>query len=70
MAVLKEHREKGIGKRLLMAMLDSLKNKHFRRISLSVDKENFAHGFYKNHGFVDYLASEKSIIMTRELIEI
>ncbi len=69
MAVLKEYRGKGIGKRLLTSILESIKYKQFRRISLSVDKENFAHGFYKKHGFVDYLASEKSIIMTRELIE-
>lgn len=69
MAVIKEHRGKGIGKQLLTAMIDRLKNNRLRRISLSVDKENFAHGFYKKHGFVDYLASEKSIIMIRELID-
>ena len=69
MAVLKGHRGKGIGKHLLATMIDTLKNNRFKRISLSVDKDNFAHRLYKKHGFLDYLTSEKSIIMTRELIE-
>ncbi len=69
MAVFKGHRGKGIGEQLLMEMIDRLKDIQIKQISLSVDKDNFAHGFYKKHGFVDYLASEKSIIMTKELIE-
>lgn len=69
MAVLKGYRGKGIGKHLLTKMIDKLKSNRFRQISLSVDKENFAHRFYKKHGFVDYIGSEKLIIMTRELIE-
>ena len=69
MAVLKGHRGKGIGKQLLTKMIDRLRDNRLKRISLSVDKENFAHGFYKKHGFVDYLASEKSIIMTKNLID-
>jgi ribosomal protein S18 acetylase RimI-like enzyme len=64
MAVLKEYRGKGIGKRLLETMIDRLKYNRFKRISLSVDKDNFAHELYKKHGFVDYCASEKTIIMT------
>lgn len=69
MAVLKKHRGNGIGEKLLTAMIYRLKDKHLKRVSLSVDRDNFAYGFYKKHGFVDYLASEKTIIMTRELIE-
>lgn len=68
MAVVSEHRGKGIGKLLLNTLIESIKNDRFKRISLSVDKDNFAHGIYKRHGFVDYLETEKSIIMTRELI--
>jgi ribosomal protein S18 acetylase RimI-like enzyme len=70
MAVLKDYRGNGIGKHLLTIMIDSLKNNRFKRISLSVDKENFAHRLYEKHGFVDYLVFEKSIVMTKELIEI
>jgi ribosomal protein S18 acetylase RimI-like enzyme len=69
MAVLNGNRGEGIGKQLLTEMIDRLKSKQLSRISLSVDKKNFAHEFYKKYGFVDYLSSEKSIIMTRELIE-
>ncbi|MFO7867895.1 MAG: GNAT family N-acetyltransferase [Bacteroidales bacterium] len=69
MAVLRGHRGKGIGEQLLMEMIDRLKNSRIKQISLSVDKDNFAHKFYKRHGFVDCFASEKSIIMTKELIE-
>jgi ribosomal protein S18 acetylase RimI-like enzyme len=69
MAVLNGYRGKGIGKQLLTAMIDKLKEKRLKRISLSVDRENYAYGFYKKHGFVDFLADEESIIMTKELIE-
>lgn len=69
MAVLNGHSGNGIGKQLLTAMIDRLKDKQLKRVSLSVDRENFAYGFYKKHGFEDYLASEKSIIMTKELNE-
>jgi GNAT superfamily N-acetyltransferase len=69
MAVLKGHRGKGIGKQLLTTMIDRLKDGRLKRVSLSVDKKNFAHELYIKYGFVDYLVSEKSIIMTRKLIE-
>lgn len=68
MALLKEHRGKGIGNQLLIAMIDWLTNNRLKRVSLSVDRDNFAYGLYKKHGFVDYLISEKSITMTKELI--
>lgn len=68
MAVLAEYRCQGVGKELLKALIDKLTNK-FKRISLSVDKENYAYGLYKKFGFVDYLHDEKSIIMTREMIK-
>jgi ribosomal protein S18 acetylase RimI-like enzyme len=68
-AVLNGHRGNGIGKQLLTVMIDKLKDRQLKRVSLSVDRENFAYGFYKKHGFVDYLASEKSIIMTKKMIE-
>lgn len=69
MAVLNGYRDKGIGEQLLTKMIDRLKDKRLKRVSLSVDRESFAYGFYKKHGFVDYLVSDKSIIMIKELIE-
>ncbi len=67
MAVLNEHRGQGVGKELLKALIDNLANK-FKRISLSVDKKNFAYGLYKKFGFIDYHNDEKSVIMKREMI--
>lgn len=67
MAVLKEHRGTGIGEKLLTAMIDRLKDKQLKRVSLSVDRENYAYWFYKKHGFANYLESEDSITMTKEL---
>ncbi len=67
MAVLKGHRSKGIGKQLLATMIDRLKSSQVKQVSLSVDKKNYAHGFYKKYGFVDYITSEKSIIMISKL---
>ncbi len=68
MAVRYECRGEGIGNQLLTTMIDDLTHKCLKQISLSVDKENFAHRLYKKHGFVDYLTTEKSIIMIKELI--
>ncbi len=70
MAVLPSHRGKGIAKQLLSKMIDRLKDSRLKRVSLSVDKKNFAYRLYIKYGFVDYLVSKKSIIMTRKLIEL
>lgn len=69
MAVLKGHRGKGIGKRLLETMIARLTNGRFKQVSLSVDKANFAYGLYKKHGFVDYHSFEKSITMIRRMTD-
>lgn len=69
MAVQKEYRGKGIGKQLLETMIDHLKGGKFKKISLSVDKKNFAYRLYKKNGFIDYAASDKSITMIRELCD-
>jgi ribosomal protein S18 acetylase RimI-like enzyme len=69
MAVRTEQRGKGVGRQLLTKMSDRLKDRGLQQISLSVDRENFAYGFYKRHGFVDYAVSEKSIIMIKDLSE-
>lgn len=67
MAVLEEHRGNGIGEKLLSAMIERLKDKQLKQVSLSVDRENYAYGFYIKHGFANYLESEDSITMTKEL---
>lgn len=51
MAVKKEYRNQGLGKRLLSALIDGLKAANLHRVSLAVQKENFAYGLYRNAGF-------------------
>jgi ribosomal protein S18 acetylase RimI-like enzyme len=46
-----QFRNRGIGRALLTAMLDELKTAGFRRVSLSVQKENAAAGLYRSLGF-------------------
>ncbi|MBE6027242.1 MAG: GNAT family N-acetyltransferase [Clostridiales bacterium] len=67
MSVLKEYRNKGIGTQLLREMLLLLKEKGYKRVSLSVQKANYAVGMYKKAGFV--IADEKDgeLIMANEL---
>lgn len=45
------YRRRGIGRRLLAAMLSSMRREGFRGVSLSVRKANFAVGIYLGLGF-------------------
>lgn len=47
----KEYRGQGIGTALMERMLELLKNKGYRRVSLGVNKENYAVRMYKKVGF-------------------
>ncbi len=51
MSVLPEHRDHGIGSRLLTDMIDYCRDKGYRGISLSVDQRNRAVALYKRFGF-------------------
>ena len=46
-----EYRGKGIGTDLLRRMLDLLRRKGYRQVSLSVQKANYAHRMYRKAGF-------------------
>ena len=50
-AILKEYRGKGIGTALLNRLLLELKSKGYRRVSLSVQKLNYAVKLYFGAGF-------------------
>lgn len=69
MAVLKEYRNNGVGRMLLKSLIERFTNDKYKKISLSVDKSNFAYGFYKKYGFQDYKDTEKSITMVRQMIQ-
>lgn len=50
-SVKKEFRRQGIGKKLMQEMLIVLKSQGYERVSLSVDKENYACRMYEALGF-------------------
>ncbi len=63
----KEYRHLGIGTSLLAAMLALLKERGFKQVSLSVQKENYAVRMYKNAGFNVVCESDEEYIMIRKL---
>ena len=67
-ALYEEYRGCGIGTKLLDALLQLLRTKGYELVSLSVQKENFAHKMYRKAGFrvVDETAEE--FVMVRDLI--
>lgn len=66
-AVYEEYRHLGIGTALMKAMLKLLKNKGYKRASLSVQKENYAVNMYRKSGFKAVCENEKEYIMICKL---
>lgn len=58
-----EYRGKGIGTKLMKSMLKLLKEEGYNRISLSVQKTNYAVKMYKNVGFKIIDENEEEYIM-------
>lgn len=66
-SVYPEHRGRGIGTRLLNAMLDSLREKGVALASLSVQKDNPAKRLYQRAGFEPIREHETEVIMVCRL---
>ena len=66
-SVVPEFRNKGIGTALMRAMMALLKEEGFRRVSLSVQKANYARRMYEALGFVTVAENEEDCIMINEL---
>ncbi|MFJ5768702.1 GNAT family N-acetyltransferase [Psychrobacillus sp. NPDC093180] len=63
-ALKKEARGKGLGNKLMRAIMEEAKNNNFRRLSLSVDIDNTnAINLYRRLGFVEVGGEGKSITM-------
>ncbi|MBQ6451895.1 MAG: GNAT family N-acetyltransferase [Solobacterium sp.] len=62
----REYRGQGIGTALLEEMLHLLKQRGYRRVSLSVQKQNRALRMYERAGFVPVKETEEEFIMIRE----
>ncbi|MCY6960395.1 GNAT family N-acetyltransferase [Clostridium brassicae] len=60
----KQYRNKGIGTALMQEMLEVLKRRGYKKVSLAVQKDNYAVGMYKVVGFeiVEELAQEYLMI--------
>ncbi|WIV21201.1 GNAT family N-acetyltransferase [Paenibacillus polygoni] len=68
MALKEEYRGIGIGKALLQMMIDGLKEKEIKKVSLSVDPENSdAMKLYRRFGFKEVGMVDTSITMVLEL---
>ena len=62
-----EYRGKGYGTKLMINILELLKNKGYKNVSLSVQKENYATKLYLNVGFKIINENEEEYIMIKEL---
>ena len=63
----KEYRGQGIGTELLRQMLEKLRQEGYERISLSVQKENYARRMYRRAGFEDVEDRGEEILMVCRL---
>ena len=66
-AVHREYRGQGIGKKLLLFLMSALKEKGFERVSLSVQKSNPAVRLYQRTGFITVDETEEEYIMVNNL---
>lgn len=66
-SLFKEHRHKGIGKELMKAVIVLLKEKGYKQVSLSVEKDNYAAGMYQKFGFDIISDCEHDYIMLLKL---
>ena len=67
MSLYEEYRNMGIGTALMRDMLEFLKNKGYKQISLSVQKENYAARMYQKVGFEVIDENEEEYIMVCRL---
>ncbi len=62
-ALYKEYRKRGIGTSMMKQMLTLLKEKGYGKVSLSVEKKNYAFKLYQRLGFQVFDTNEEDYIM-------
>lgn len=62
-----EYRNLGLGTALMKEMRRFLKNKGYKQVSLSVQKENYAVGMYRKLGFKAVSENDEEYIMVCQL---
>lgn len=68
-SLIREYRGKGIGTQLLGKLLELLKQKGYGKISLSVQKENYAVRMYEHAGFRTIRENDEELLMVCALPE-
>lgn len=68
MSLYKEYRSKGIGTELLKRMFQLLRKDGYKRVSLSVQKANYAVRMYKKAGFETLKETPEEFIMVCNLV--
>lgn len=67
-SIYEEYRGKGIGRELMRSMIHLLKEKGYKRVSLSVQKNNYAVKMYKDLGFKNIEETEEEFIMVLDFL--
>ena len=67
MAVLKDYRGRGIGTALLEKLLTTLRTNGYERVSLSVQKSNYAVKLYQKMGFRVFQETPEEYVMFARL---
>jgi len=67
LAVKKQYRGAGVGTAMLQSLLEELKELGFRKMSLSVDRENQAVSLYKRFGFTIIEERKIDFLMVKKL---
>ena len=68
-SVKKEFRQQGIGSKLMQEMIVLLKSKGYEKVSLSVNKDNYAYRMYQKQGFHVIQKRDEDNLMVLELKE-
>lgn len=68
-SVKKEFRQQGIGSKLMQEMIVLLKSKGYEKVSLSVNKDNYAYTMYQKQGFHVIQKRDEDNLMVLELKE-
>ena len=63
----REYRSRGIGTQLMLRMLERLKADGYKRVSLSVQKDNYALQMYRKVGFVPIADHGEELLMVCRL---
>ena len=68
-SVKKEFRQQGIGSKLMQEMIVLLKNRGYEKVSLSVNKDNYAYRMYQKLGFHVLREQDEDYLMVLALQE-